>query len=519
MLEVTFPMKKMTRPLACLLAAWTAAPPAASAQTTAGAPRRLELSIDEAVRRALESNADIAVEKLDPEASAQSLREAEGAYDPLLSSNLSLSSRTSTSTNVFAQGKTDTTTYNFGLSKLFVTGGFLEVDFTNNRSETDNEFSNFNPSYNSGFMATLSQPLLRNFRIDGARQAVRVAKKNREISDAQFRQTVLNTTATVRMLYYDLLYAADNLEASRKSLDLAKKLLDENQIKVRVGTLAPLDVVSAEAAMASREEQVIVAEAGLANAADALKQAIFPANSPETWSTEIVLTDKPTAEPARVDVDAAITRALQDRTDVLSARKSLEAAQISAEYGRSQALPAADLVATYGTNGVGGTALTRDGIGGPVLSSVPGGYGDALDQVLGRDFPTWTIGINLSYPIRNRAAGARSARLKVARDQAEAVLRRLELQVATEVRAAARAVETNYKRVESTRAARVLQERTFDAENKRVAAGMSTNFIVTSTQRDLALAAVAELRAIADYRKSLVSFELVQAAGGGVIFR
>jgi outer membrane protein TolC len=138
--------------------------------------------------------------------------------------------------------------------------------------------------------------------------------------------------------------------------------------------------------------------------------------------------------------------------------------------------------------------------------------------VFGRDFPTWTLGFNISYPIFNRQADAAEARAEVTREQSRANLRRLEMQVTAEVRSAARAVETNLKRVESTRAARVLQERRLDAEEKRFAAGMSTNFFVTQAQRDLALAQVAELRAIADYRNSIVNFERVQEAGGGVSF-
>lgn len=483
---------------------------------------RLELSLEEAVKRALENNADIAVERLEPEASAQFVREAEGAYDPFVTSNVSLTSRTSPATNVFAGAQkveTETLAYNAGATQLFPTGGLLEVDFTNSRGDTNSVFSTFNPSFNSGFNATLTQPLLRNFRIDAPRQQLRVAKKNREISDAQFRAVVVNTTANVRLLYYDLLYAADNLAAQTKSLDLARKFLDENRIKVRVGTLAPLDVVAAESEVAGRDEQVILAEVALENAQDALKQAIFPQNSPETWAVEIVPTDKPTAERVSVDAAAAITRALEGRSDVVAARKALESAQISADYGYNQKLPTADLVASYGTTGIGGTRLTREGLGGPIVERVEGGYGDAFSQVVGRDFPTWTLGVNLSYPIRNRSASARAARLQVDRDQQAAILRRLELQVAAEVRSAARAVEANFKRVEATRAARVLQERRLDAEGKRFAAGMSTNFLVTQAQRDLALAEVAELRAIADYRKSLVSFERVQAAGGGGFLR
>ena len=510
----------MTKALAGLFVVTLIGAPAGAQDAPAAPPRpRLSLSLDEAVKRALENNADIAVERLDPESAEASVREAQGAYDPFVSSTLSRSSRASTSSNVFAQGTTKTTVYNFGASQLLPTGGLLDLDFGNSRGFTDNPFTSFNPSYNSSLTATLTQPLLRNFRIDNARQALRVAKKNREISDAQFRQIVLTTSAVVRQRYYDLLYAIDNLEAQRKNRDLAMKFLDENRIKVRVGTLAPLDVVVAESEVAGREEQVIVAEVAVANAEDAVKQSIFPSNDPETWALEIVPTDRPSAEPSRVDMEGALARALENRTDVVAARKALESAEISAEYGRNQMLPTADLVASYGTSGIGGTRLRREDPLGPVVERIEGGYGDALSQVTGRDFPNWSVAVNLSYPVRNRTAAGRSARLRVARDQAAAHLRRLELQVAAEVRSVARAVEANFKRVESTRAARILQERRLDAENKRFAAGMSTNFLVTQAQRDLALMEVAELRAIADYRKSLVSFELVQEAGGGVIFR
>ena len=124
-----------------------------------------------------------------------------------------------------------------------------------------------------------------------------MARNNREISEVQFRQTVVNTIANVRQLYYDLLYAIDNLEAQRKSLALARRLLEENQIRVRVGTMAPLDVVAAESEVAGREEAVILAEAAVLDAEDAIKRAIFPENDPETWATRIVPTDRPTAEP------------------------------------------------------------------------------------------------------------------------------------------------------------------------------------------------------------------------------
>jgi outer membrane protein len=498
----------------------TAPPPSPSPS----APDRptLELSLDEAVKRALENNNDIAVEKYNPELSEENIRLYRGFYDPVLSSTVSQLEQTSPVTSAFAGAQnsvnTNTTTYNFGASQLLKTGGNARLDFSNNRGSTNSVFSTFNPSYNSGLNARLSQPFLRNFQIDTSRLQLKVAKKNREISDAQFQQTVTNTVATVKDRYYDLLYAIDNLEAQRKSLALAQKLLDENQIKVKVGTMAPLDVVAAQSEVASREEGVIVAEAALMDAEDAIKSAIFRQNDPSVWALRIVPTDRPTAESVPVDVEAATRKALEARTDIVVARKGLENADLNVKYASNQRLPDLSLIAAYGTNGVGGTIIQRQGFGGAVIGTIPGGYSDALSSVFGRDFPTWTLGVNFSYPLFNRQADATAARAKISREQSQTSLRRLEMQVASEVRSAGRAVETNYKRVESTRAARVLQEQRLDAEQKKFAAGMSTNFLVTQAQRDLALAEVLELRAVADYRKSIVNFERVQVAGGGVAF-
>lgn len=521
-------MSRLNRAVAALVLAVPLAVPPASAQEVTPAPAPplvtndprpvLELTLDEAVRRTLENNVDIAVERYNPESSAVDIDELRGFYEPVLTSLVTTNSAARPGSNAFSGAQnidTDTWNYNIGAFQNIPTGGDVRLDFVNRRTSTNSIFESFNPSFNSNFDLRLNQPFLRNFKTDARRTQIKVAKKNREISDVQFKQTVVNTVASVKQSYYDLLYAIDNLEAQRKSLALAAKFLEENQIKVRVGTLAPLDVVQAESEQASREEAVIVAEAAVAEAEDALKRAIFDTNDPAMWETRIVPVDRPTAEPFTVDLDAAIRTALANRTDMTTAQKRLESAEYNVSYAKNQLLPNLDLVAAYGTTGIGGTLIEREGFGGPIINTVPGGFGDALSDVFGRNFPTWTIGFNVAYPIFNRQADAAAAQARINRDQNQANIRRLEMQITGEVRSAARAVETNYKRVESTRAARVLQERRLDAETKKFAAGMSTNFLVTQSQRDLAVAEVAELRAIADYRKSLVNFQRVQEAGGG----
>jgi outer membrane protein TolC len=477
----------------------------------------LNLSLDEAVQRALENNATIAVERYNPELSAQTVLSSEGYYDPYLFGNLSKTSTDTKGTNAFSGGaavNTKTDLWNFGLGIPVKTGGNFTLGFNNNRRDTNNTFSTFNPVYNSSLNIGVTQPLLKNFKVDSPRNQLRLAKKSREITDVQFRQTIINTVATVKGLYYELIYSIDNLAAAQKSFELAKKLLGENEIRVKVGTMAPLDVVSAQSEVASREEGVIVADNALSEAEDNLKRTVFPLNDPAMWSTRIVPTDRPSAEPVPVNIDAAVRNALDSRTDVIAARKSLERSEYNVQYTRNQLLPQMDVVANYGGSGAGGTQILREPpLGGPIVGTVPGGYGDALSEVFGADYPTWSVGLNLSYSIPNRSAKAGAAYAKLSREQALASFRLLELQVAAEVRTAARGVESGFKRVASTQAARRLATQRLDAESKKFDAGMSTNFLVTQAQRDLATAEVNDLRAISDYRKSVINFQRVQEAG------
>jgi outer membrane protein len=520
-------MSRHFRALAALALTATLARPAAGQEPAAPAQGQppdsserptLELSLDDAVKRALENNSDIAVAKFDPLYSAEVVKGSMGYYDPLASSTLTRSSADNPQTNFFSGGETvtnKTTVWNFGLNQNLPTGANVNLTFNNNKSDSNSFFNTFNPTFSSSLLLSLTQPLLRNFRLDGGRAQIRIAKKNREITDLQFRQTVVNTVATTKALYYNLIYSIDNLGAARKSLELAKKLMNENEIRVKVGTMAPLDIVQARSEVASREEGVIVAESALFDAEDRLKQALFIfTEGKDNWNLRVIPTDKPTADPVPADVEAAIKTAFEQRTDVVSARKGLERAGISVNLYRSQALPQLDLVASYGGNGVGGTQL-RDSDGNPLSPPIPGGYGDATSQVFGRDFPTWRVGFSVSYSLLNRSGKAAAAQARINRDQAEASFRRLQLNVAVEIRTAGRSVETNFKRVASSKAARVLAAERLDAEQKKFEAGMSTNFFVTQAQRDLTVAEVAELRAILDYRISVTTYERSQEAGIG----
>jgi outer membrane protein len=502
-------------PALCALLLAVGLVPGAAAQEHEGPT--LELSLDDAVEQALEGNIDIAVSRYDPEIAAQSVISAEGFYDPFLFANVDHDSTDTKGTNFFSGGdvvNTKRQLWNIGASIPVKTGGQFDIAWRNRKSDTTNSFTTFNPIYATGISFGVTQPLLKNFKIDAPRRQLRLSKINRNISDIAFRQGVINAVATTKLVYYDLVYAIKNLEAAQKSLDLAKKLLGENEIRVKVGTMAPLDIVEARSEVAAREESVIVAENLVFNTEDNLKRVIFPQNDPNMWATRIVPTTDPVAEPMPVNLDGAVRNALENRTDVVSARQALGRSDIDVLYRSNQTKPRLDFVAAYGGSGAGGTQLIREPpIGGEIVETIPGGYKDALSEAFGGDFPTWNIGLQFSYAIPNRTNKSLAAQARLSREQAVVSVRRLELQVAQEVRTAGRGVLSGFKRVGSTTAARELMEQRLDAEQKKFNAGMSTNYLVTQAQRDLATQEVAELLAIAEYRKSVVNFQRVQEAG------
>jgi outer membrane protein TolC len=327
----------------------------------------------------------------------------------------------------------------------------------------------------------------------------------------QLRATITNTLADVRNAYWDYVYAVDQLQVARRSLELARKLLEDNRIRVEVGTLAPIDVVQAEAEVASRLQEEAQGEAQARTGELALKRLIVAGAGDPRWRAQIRPVDRPPLGPTPIDLDGALRRALDARLDLAESRKQLQANDLSLRLLGNQRLPAADVSASYGLQGIGGARLVRDGnLGGQVVETIPGGYNDALRLLRNRDFPQWNLALNLSYPIGASLADANYARAQITVRQTQAQIRALELQVATDVTNAALLVESNQKRVDAARAARGLAQRRLEAETSKFEVGLSTNFFVVQAQRDLAQAENIELRTRLDYQKSIVNFDRVQ---------
>jgi outer membrane protein TolC len=399
-------------------------------------------------------------------------------------------------------------------------GGNYDVQWNNLRLKSNSVFDSPNPSLGASLTGRFTQPLLRNFKIDSTRQQLLVGKKNREMTDVQLKQTVLVAVRAVKSAYWDLAYAVGNLKVQQQSLDIARESLRNNKSRVSIGTMAPIDIIQAEAEVARNEEAVIVAEAQITRSEDTLRQLIFDPKVSDVWNTRLELTDPPVFEAQDVNVDAAVKTALERRTDITNARKSLEASNINIRYFKNQTLPDLNLQAGYGLTGQGGTLYEFSDAFPPVpLSVVEIPYREVLSRMASNDFHNWSLAVTVGYPIGKSPAEAALARARVSYSQSELQLRSLEQLVTAQVRETARTLNTNRKRVEATRASRALAERRLEAEQKKFQAGMSTNFEVIQAQRDLASARNAELQAILDYSRSIVDFETVQEAplnGGGI---
>ena len=383
---------------------------------------------------------------------------------------------------------------------------------------TTNLFSSFSPQLSSNINAQFTQPLLRNFQMDSIRQQVALSKKTRDLSDinlagGRHRQTLRN----VRNAYWDLSYAINNLKAAQDSLALSQQLLKDNQKRVEIGTMAPIDIVQAQAEVATNESSVILAEAAIKNAQDALRALILDPATPDFWNVVFDPSDAPASDARAIDIDAAVRNALDKRTDLRSAKNSLEQSDINIKYYANQVKPDVNANIGYNPIGVGGAQLSAVNIadvaaGKPVNRTVVSdvGFGSVLGDVLTNAYPQWTVGVQIGYPLGSNTAHANLARVKLEYEQSKTQLENVRMQVAAQVRAAGRNVETNEKRVAAAIASRQLQEKKLEAEEKKMAAGMSSTFLVFQAQRDLSSARSVEIQAISDYNKSLVDFEAVQ---------
>jgi outer membrane protein TolC len=475
------------------------------------------LTLDDAVNFALERNLDIAVQRLNPQLSDIQVASARSFYQPTLTSTISQQSNTNAPTSQLQLGAggvgvtSRTVAYNGGLTQNLPWGGAtVSATLNNSRQATNSNNAFYNPQFQSIWSGVFTQPLLRGFRIDAQRRQLVVSRVNREISDVQLRASITNTVSNVRNAYWEYVVATMAVDVARQSLELATKLVQDNQIRVEVGTMAPIDVVQA---LAMRRQALVNAESTKRTTELALKRLIVAGTNDANWTGTLDATDRPAFTPEPIDVEAAVKRALGQRTDLEIARKNIQNNSTTLKYLRDQTLPDIDLQVNYGVQGVGGPYLQRCTtglIGCSVETIIPGGIDDSLRSLLGLKYPRWTMALNVSYPIGLSSQDASVARARVQLTQVEAQLKQVQLQIATEVTNAAVNARNTAEAVQAAQATRDLAQRRLEAEQSKFDVGMSTNYFVVQAQRDLNDSRNSELRAILNYRKALVELERLQ---------
>ncbi|HET8781014.1 MAG TPA: TolC family protein, partial [Pyrinomonadaceae bacterium] len=422
-------------------------------------------------------------------------------------------------------------------------GGNYRLDFSSSRFTTNNEFVALNPQYPSALSFTYTQPLWRGLKIDQNRRLIQIARKNLSLTDAQFRQRAIDTITNVQRSYWDLVFALRSLQVQRDAVTVAQTQLTHNKRLVQEGTLAPIDVVAAEAQISTYEQGVFSALEEVSRAENLLKHLIAENQSAPIWSESIVPSDPVDLQVPAVSLPDALQTAMQNRPELQQSNVVKEINEIDQRFYKNQTKPEVDLVGTYGVNGLAG-AVSTAGVNPFTASSlqvrqrvdqlselagldplpvVPpqtfspdllGGYGASLQNLLANRYGNFRVGVQISLPLRNRTAEAQLGRSLVEGERIATQREQLEQAIQVDVRNALQSMRSAESRLRAAVATREANEQQFASEQRKLDAGQSTTFLVLERQTALTTARGLELKAQTDLNKAIA--DLQRATGNAL---
>jgi outer membrane protein TolC len=473
-----------------------------------------QLSMDDAIEMALEHNLDLQVAKMNPAIQDYNLVQARAAFKPTLNGTFGQSHQSTPSTSIL-DGVTaptitsQTQSYNISLSKrLTYYGGQMGLSFISSRATTSSLNTTRNPNYQGSFRLNYTQPLLVNLAVDSQRTAVKTNIVQRQITDVALQNTIENTKYNVEVAYWNLRQAIERIEIQQLSLDLARQVVADNKVKVEIGTMAPIDQTTAEVQEAQSEQSLLGAQVQWIQAELALKRLIAGGSEDPIYTATLDPTTNPTFELQNVDIPGAIKNALAQRTDIVQQRQNLQVTDLNLQLTKNQTKPQLDLTGSYQLAGSGGPQLNR----GVVIAG--GDYFDALTNIIGFDIPTWTVGLNFTYPVGMASAKAALARSEIQRNQSLANIKVTELQIATDLTNAGQTVANSYLQLKAAQKAREAAEKNAAAEQTRFDVGMSNPYNVATALNNLTNARLGELQAIITYVNAVAQFDLLQRTPG-----
>jgi outer membrane protein TolC len=477
--------------------------------------KQLSLSLDECIANALKNNLGVAVEVLNPDIASLSISRAKEVFLPALSFHYGDRRENSPAYSWFDAAdrvKTLYSDYSAAIDQFIPTGGRFSIDLFGYRNDTNRRFQTINPRYGSTITFEFTQPLLKNFGFKINRKEIIIASNNWEISEYQLNQTLLDTIYSVEQSYWILAYSIADLEVKRQSLKLAQDLLEENKRKVEVGTMAPIEIYTAEAEVATREADILQAETMVKNSEDRLKTIMNLPLAEMDERVAVLPADRPVFEKKDINVQEALVTALANRPDLKALKIDLKNQELNLSYAKNQLLPELNFQVSYWSPGISGDQiLYQDGnpITGIIIGTIPGSPQDALKDAFAWKYDNWFLGLTLNFPLNTIVSRAQHAQAKVNLEQALLKIKDQEQQIFLEIKTAVRNAQTNYKRVQAYRAASELARKKLEAEQEKFSVGKSTNYLILLFQRDAANARSTELRAMVDYVLSLAYLDKV----------
>lgn len=477
----------------------------------------LALSLEDCIVKALKDNLRVAVEVYNPELADVSLTKAKELFMPRFSLGFgSQQSKNPSSWWIEAIDVVTTkyTDYSASLVQQIPTGGSLSLSLTGFKSDTNQGFQTINPLYRSTLRLDFTQPLLKGFGFKVGRKEIIIAQNNLDISNNQLKQVLIDTIYLVQEAYWNLVYSIENLKVKQQSLQLARDLLAKNKKEVEVGKLAPIEILNAEAEVASREADILQAEALIRRGEDVLKNLINLSREGEVQPIKIVPLDKPSFVKKEISLEEALKEAFEKRPDLSMKKKEMETKGFDLSLAKNQMLPGLDLQLSYWSPGVSGDRilyLDDNPFLGVIVGKEKGSSTDSLRDALKLLYNNWQVALTLSIPLSNFTTKADYVRARMELEKSQLEIKNLERQVLLEVKDAVRDVETNFKRVEAYRVARELAEKRLEAEVKKLNVGLTTNYFVLEFQEALSDARSMELRALVDY--NLAGARLEKALG------
>jgi len=502
----------------------------------------LPLSLNEAIRLALENNNDIQASRLDVEMAEHDLTAARGKYDPQLFSETYFE-RTSLPINSFLAGTSSGTlkqrdfTSGIGISGLSPKfGGSYQFDMSSTRLSGNNSFNALDPAISSSFRFSYNQPLMRGLKTDDTRRRIEIAKKNLTLTDVQFRQRATEVITHVEQAYWELVYALKNLQVQNEAVKQARAQVETNRRQVTQGVLAPIDVVEAESQVKTFEQNVYAAQEDVTRTENALKTLMLANRSEQVWAKALLPVTPVVLDAPRLPLADAITVAMANRFELAELKTSKEINRINERFYRDQIKPQIDLTVSYSSNALAGTATNTDdnplinGINslesrvaelsnlaglpalppssfGTISNDFQGGYWKSLGNLWGQDNPTVKVGVKISLPLRNRTAKgelghslAEGRRIDTTRAQTEQLIE-------ADVRNTMQSVRSTESSLAAATAARVFAEQQYASEQRKFQGGMSTVFLVLQRQTDLVMARGRELQTQTNLSKAIAEFQ------------